>query len=335
MKEHDAAATTQRAHTAPYPDEDGTSDAIPIAITFDTTYAMPAAVTIRSAMKHTRSKLSFFIVDLGLTKADKEKLQTLVENEPHADLQFVHLPDTAVASQGPVWAKVAMLDVLAPKLDRLLYLDADLLVRDDLRKLWGTDLGGNCLGAVLDIGIPMGHAGIERGPFLNAGVLLMDLAKMRPRLDGLMNAARSRKHSLQQDEDALNDHFRHEWLSLSLRWNAQGLGTYAEWPSEDRKTLNLAELADPGIVHFMGPVNPTMEAVLDRHRQPFPAKPWGYAGAPGHPYVHEWWAVIDETPWKGWRTSQEYAEYCKTKQEAAMKTGIEAFQRRIASSRSY
>lgn len=296
---------------------------------------MPAAVTIRSAITHTAGRMSFYLIDLGLSKADREKLHTLVEPYPNVRIQFVHLPEDGVVNMGPVWAKVGMLDVLPQSLSRLLYLDADLLVRHDLRRLWETDLGGNSIGAVLDVGIPLGHSGIERGPFFNAGVLLMDLVRIRERLGELMSTARTKKNSLQKDEDALNTHFRHEWLSLSLQWNAQGLGTYADWPSEDRRTLDLTQMADPAIVHFMGPANPTMEAVLNHHRQPYPAKPWGYAGAPGHPYEEDWWATVDETPWKGWRTSREYSEYCLAKQEDAVKAGTEAFLRRVHSARHH
>ena len=68
---------------------------------------------------------------------------------------------------------------------------------------------------------------------------------------------------------------------------------------------------------------------MDRHRQPYPAKPWGYAGSPGHPYTEEWWAMVDQTPWKGWRTSKEYAEYCAKKQEDAIQAGVESFRRRV------
>ena len=310
-----------------------TTDEIQIAITFDTTYAMPGSVTLRSAITHTTGRISFYIVDCGLTTSDRERLQEVASGNENVRLQFVRLPEGGLTTMGPVWAKIDMLDVLAHRLDRLLYLDADLLVRDDLRKLWDTDLSGHPLAAVLDVGIPMGHSGVERGPFLNAGVLLLDLVKIRERLGDLTSIARARKYSLQKDEDALNEHFRREWLSLSLRWNAQGLGTYADWPSDDRTVLDLTQMVDPGIVHFMGPVNPTMEAVMDHRRQPYPAKPWGYAGAPGHPYVEEWWAVVDQTPWKGWRTSKEYAVYCAKKEEDAIQAGMEAFRRRVQTAR--
>ncbi|SUA24960.1 lipooligosaccharyl-alpha-1, 4-galactosyltransferase LgtC [Neisseria gonorrhoeae] len=35
--------------------------------------------------------------------------------------------------------------------DKVLYLDTDVLVRDGLKPLWDTDLGGNWVGACIDL----------------------------------------------------------------------------------------------------------------------------------------------------------------------------------------
>ena len=47
-----------------------------------------------------------------------------------------------------------------------------------------------------------------------------------------------------KDQDALNVHFRDQWHPLDLKWNAQGLGTYADSPSLDRDTLDLEGMKD-------------------------------------------------------------------------------------------
>jgi hypothetical protein len=50
----------------------------------------------------------------------------------------------------------------------------------------------------------------------------------------------------------------------------------------------MREMENPNIVHFTGPANPGVADVLHPHVQPFTAKPWGYAGALGHPLEREW-----------------------------------------------
>jgi len=231
------------------------------------------------------------------------------------------------------WAKVDMVNLLP--VERVLYLDADTLVCNSVLPLWETDLCGNPLAAVQDIGYPVGHsstAAADAVPYFNAGVLLMDLAKIRAAPSTIESAAASSISSRLQDQDALNTHFRRTWLSLSLKWNAQGLGTYAALPAAERVALDLPAMTAPAIVHFTGPVHATMNAVLNDWGQPFTAKPWGYAGAPGHPYAEEWWKTLERTAWSGYRESAGYRQACELEAKKAEEAGISEFRKRVKES---
>ncbi|KAE9397634.1 glycosyl transferase [Gymnopus androsaceus JB14] len=272
-----------------------------IALAVDSAYAMPAAVVILSTVEHTPGCITFYIIDCGLTDEDQRRLRASIsisgsrrDGDPGNSL---------TKDLGAAWAKLDMVEVLP--VERVLYLDADVLVRDDLRKLWNTDLQGLPIAAAPDVGYPMGHDGIQEIPYFNAGVLLMDLARIRSGsgIAGLREVGRKMKDSKFRDQDALNAIFgQNNWKELSLKWNAQGLGTYARYPATERASLQLDSMMDPGIVHFTGPVNPSLEAVLHDDVQPPTAKPWGYLGAPGHPFQDEWWEVCERTSWKGARS---------------------------------
>jgi lipopolysaccharide biosynthesis glycosyltransferase len=134
------------------------------------------------------------------------------------------------------------------------------------------------------------------------------------------------KDSYFKDQDALNVIFRNEWLELSLGWNASGLGTYANMPHPDRDHLRLGEMNDPYIVHFTGPLHPSMAHVINPWVQPYVAKPWGYAGAPGHPYAAEWWDILRGTGWKNWKESDGYVEMRKIQTERANVEGTKALE---------
>jgi len=82
-------------------------------------------------------------------------------------------------------------------------------------------------------------------------------------------------------------------------------------------------------VHFTGPVNPGLVEVLNPYLQPCTAKPWGFIGAPGHPYVEEWWEVQDRTAWSGTRTSDEYQRLCEQSKEEAVQIAIQQFRERV------
>lgn len=115
--------------------------------------------------------------------------------------------------------------------ERVLYLDADVLIRDDLGALWNTDLNGKPIGTVRDVGFPMGHDDMERSPYFNAGVLLMDLAHIRGTVNVLRTAAEAFLDAKYADQDALNTHFRDAWHPLPMKWNAQGLAGSVHTPN--------------------------------------------------------------------------------------------------------
>jgi lipopolysaccharide biosynthesis glycosyltransferase len=295
-----------------------------VALVADSSFAMPAAVAICSGMMHTPGRITFYVVDVGLSENDRRGLEQLVADRSEVTLVFLFLPTAdPLAIRGATWAKLSMLQILP--VERALYLDADVLVRRDLRELWKTDLQGKPLGAVQDVGHPMGHAGVVRGQYFNAGVLLLDLTRLRAVLPCLFARVQEMENSAYKDQDVLNIHFRDHWHPLDLRWNAQGLGTYADAQSLERDEMALEKMKnDPAIVHFTGPVDPSVAAMLNPYVQPCTAKPWGYAGAPGHPFEEEWWNVLDRTTWKGYRTSGEYASRIVAMQDHAIDTAAKA-----------
>ncbi|KAJ7459890.1 glycosyltransferase family 8 protein [Mycena latifolia] len=305
---------------------------INLAVATDSSFAMAAAVAIRSAVEATcevdaTTRMSIYVIDLGLSAAEKTMIKESVPSREDVTLVFISLPENSLAQRkGAVWAKVDM--VRALPIERVLYLDADVLVLHNLKDLWKTDLEGKTLGAVRDVGYPNGHDSVN-GPYFNAGVMLMDLALAKLRFDELETLSRKEKLKF-FDQDALNLHFR-EWMPLDQRWNAQGLGTYADLPSVDREALavDLAAMKrQPRIVHFTGPVHPRLTEVLNPFVK-FSAKPWGYASAPNHPLCATWWNVLEGTAWRGVRTSEGYIQLCEAKYEEAIETATDEFRKAV------
>ncbi|KAH7320417.1 nucleotide-diphospho-sugar transferase [Rhizoctonia solani] len=305
-----------------------------VTLAVDTVYAMPASVTILSAANATPGRITFYVLDCGLTPSDENRLrESIPKSRPEITLVFLKLPELGLTRElGPVWAKFDLIEALP--VERALYLDADILVRKDLRPLWSTDLQANVVAAAPDVGHPYGHPsaeGISRVLYFNSGVMLIDLARVRSIKDEIIQTARKMKDSYFKDQDALNIIFRGKWLELSLKWNASGLGTYANIPHPDRSKLKFAEMADPSIVHFTGPLHPPMAHVINPWVQPYVAKPWGYAGAPGHPYASEWWKVLESTGWRDWKRSVEYGDLRRRELDKAKAKGIEEFESAIRS----
>ncbi|MDR1305833.1 MAG: hypothetical protein LBK76_11525 [Verrucomicrobiales bacterium] len=104
------------------------------------------------------------------------------------------------------------LPTLLPELDKVLYLDADVLVRGDLRKLYELELGDDYAAAVEERGMGAGLTRYVRerlrlaGCYINSGVLLLNLAALRrddlPRRLAAFTAARP--WLSMPDQDAFN-----------------------------------------------------------------------------------------------------------------------------------
>jgi lipopolysaccharide biosynthesis glycosyltransferase len=281
---------------------------INVALTVDSNYAPAAAVAMCTAAEMTPGRISFYVVDCGLSADARDGLRRSLPERSNVTISFIDVAaDGLTLTAGPIWAKVEMIGFLP--VERVLYLDADVLVRADLAKLWRFDLGSKSVGAAVDVGFPAGHGEHAGPPYFNAGVLLIDLARVRRRLDDLLKTAESMRTARFADQDALNAHFGDDWTELPVAWNAQGLGTYATNIAPERERIRPAlddMCSSPHIVHFTGPVHPKLAAVLNPYVQPFTSKPWGYAGAPGHPFARGWWDALERTAWRGWKDSDEH-----------------------------
>jgi lipopolysaccharide biosynthesis glycosyltransferase/predicted O-methyltransferase YrrM len=309
---------------------------INVAFCTDSEYTMPTAVALTSAILATEQRMSFYIVDCGLTADDKERLKSALPCSDRVTITFVELPEGSMGRRDGTWAKIDALSHLP--VERVLFLDSDILVRHDLGELWRVDLQGKMFAAARDIGLPMGHAAVPRQPYFNAGVLLVDLTRIRSRLASFLEFIETRAPTTYKDQDALNEFFHDEYLEINVEWNATGLGTYETMKDNDRAAAwpngELAALHQSAkIVHFTGPVHPSMSRILDEYNQPWTSKPWGFAGAPGHPFADDWCKVLGKTAWRGWFESEEYKDEVARAESNIIEQGLQVFRDRIAAAR--
>lgn len=180
-----------------------------------------------------------------------------------------HLPPTLQGRQR--WLQLVSLKLhlaqLLPQLERVIFLDSDIVVVGDILPLWQVDLQGHWLAAVPCL---LDHPGNLKNynifPLryqnaaepINAGVLVLDLARMRTtrvaeRLTQWQQENQQRLKLPEQEAIALN--YRQQWLALPHQWNFRPYGepcwTAASWP-QLRDYFGLP----PVIVHFQGNVRP-------------------------------------------------------------------------------
>ena len=116
------------------------------------------------------------------------------------------------------WTWMAMmkctLTKLLPDLDRILYLDIDTIVVQDLAKLWELDLEGRYMAAVREP-----EKSVVK-PYYNTGVIMLNLDKIRKDgADDILIRKLNKQYYEFPDQDAMNEVFEGRVLDLQTAYN--------------------------------------------------------------------------------------------------------------------
>lgn len=165
-----------------------------------------------------------------------------------------------------VYHRYLIPDLLPADIDRVLYLDCDIMVREDLCALYDTPMGGMPIAAAPWIvlgsyreeygktlqSFPQ-RMGVEDdgSPYFYSSMLLVKLQRMRR--EGMAKkliertAATPKDSLIWPDQDIINAEFRHRIAALPLRYNVIPLflPTIADEPQEAQEAFR-----HPAIIHF-------------------------------------------------------------------------------------
>jgi lipopolysaccharide biosynthesis glycosyltransferase len=187
------------------------------------------------------------------------------------------------------YMRLFVAEFLDPQVEKILYLDSDLVVSGDIGELWQTDLHGAFLAAVPEPYLVTSHWGF--GPadtYFNSGVLLIDVAQWRSEnlLPAFLKFAEEHAADLNcHDQDVLNHVCRGKVEFLDYRWNFQS--RFAFFPAElfgmSPKTFREVRRM-PKIVHFTTKY-----------------KPWIYEYEPHYKRLYT--EALSLTPWKDSRAA--------------------------------
>ncbi|WP_419906693.1 glycosyltransferase family 8 protein [Hoeflea sp.] len=139
-------------------------------------------------------------------------------------------------------------EALPEEIDRVLYLDTDIIVAGSVSELYHSPLIGNIIGAVRNPGVRhLEEFGGAEDDYFNSGVMLIDLGKWRSEATGEMTLGFLRKHPdkcVHADQCALNVTLSGKVLYLDNRWNVMGC-------LEER-----IETTNVSIIHYAGGPKP-------------------------------------------------------------------------------
>lgn len=245
---------------------------IDVTMGFDGAYAPHAAAVIAAVSRNAaHAPFRFIILYENVSRDVQERIETTAPGSTFIWREVGDEDVPAFESRRHLTRATLYrlgLEHLAPAdCERLIYLDADITVLGDLRELWSMDLNGAAIGAVADGYLNTEHFdgkkfhqawGLSQGEYFNAGILLIDLKKVREGslFTKAMHFAAEHDEALPyNDQDALNWTFWQSWAPLPVTWNVQA-SHLQDWAVTQQPEHRRLGGAYPDIVHFTGPEKP-------------------------------------------------------------------------------
>lgn len=207
---------------------------VAIALICDDCYVTPTCVVIQSLIETKKAQTVYDIHIICASLSEENANIFLQFNSSTVHIHIVYQDANLLASLHTfdensycVATPAALLKFMLPTLldsyEKVLYLDGDILVREDLSDLFATNLGNAYLAAVIDSGIMYSHNKFidQVQNYFNSGVMLINLAQMRH--DGLTEKLIQAKADMQDsslmDQNVFNCVCVGKVVYLPIRYN--------------------------------------------------------------------------------------------------------------------
>ncbi len=220
-------------------------DKLTIVVSTDNHFIVLLAALLKSLEGNLAKgkQLHIYIISDNVTNRNKQRLQSSI-SAAITQLSWVEMNDVIPKGmQLPVDGSSYPLNIymrlfipyfVPNTIDKVLYLDVDMIVQNDVSILFDTDLSNHVLAAVLDPRIitfnnnwggvfnyeALGIAGDTR--YFNTGILLMNTAKWRAEnvTERIISCIENnKKFANYPDQYGLNVVLANQWLELDPRWN--------------------------------------------------------------------------------------------------------------------
>ena len=279
-----------------------------IAYATDENFVPVTAVSMVSMFESNKDtdEIEVYILEDCITEQSKAHLLDLAHRYGR-EVSFISVVDVEksissemIADRGSSFTQFArlFLPTFLPEAKKILYIDADTLILDNLLPLYECELKENEVLAGIKDCVGVKHKkniGLEKDDFyINSGVILFDLEKMRARNTVQRFIDFIEKYAGQKipyaDQGIINATLKGQIKALPLKYNAVSM-IYAETYENMMKLKNsqafytkeecIEAKLHPVIVHF------TSCFLMER--------PWVENST--HPYMRMWREYCKKTPW--------------------------------------
>lgn len=270
-----------------------------ILIGFEHNYVMPYGVMLQSLVcnnKQTKIHVHAIIGD-NVTEEDKKALRNILGEQNQICFykfdvkEITNFPiQTWTHFRESCYYRLYAASILPISIEKILYLDGDMIVRHNLEDLWKTDVSSFAVAGTMNQTEDVKwhnrlHYSVSKG-YVNNGVLLINLKYWREHeLEKSVSQfiLKESERIIMADQDVLNYIIQDKKLMLPLKYNVQEnffyqlkYMTFDYWSR--KKEVDFA-IQDPWILHYTGQIKPWMAECL-------------------HPMKEEFFVYQRQTPWR-------------------------------------
>ncbi|MBR2069450.1 MAG: glycosyltransferase family 8 protein [Candidatus Gastranaerophilales bacterium] len=230
---------------------------INIGFGINDTFCQHCACTMASILANAdkSDKYSFFIVYDNLKKESIKKFEKLKNIKPFKikfikvdPLEFGNLSDIAPLNISYFY-RIKLFGL--KEADKILYLDSDVIIRNDIKTLYATDIANSYLGGAKDImwaSLKKKYKLSDNSIYINSGVLLINTKKTRnidmlSKIKEFLSLFSEYKYS---DQDMINYIFQEQIKEFDIKYNF----CYPYMNEYDNEYYNIVS-QNPSIIHFI------------------------------------------------------------------------------------
>ena len=270
---------------------------INVCVSCDDNYSKYAGVLITSILYNAAEddKLSIYILDGGISQEKKEQILSL-KSIKDCNINFIQINPELFSQYAKVkthnYISIATyyrlkLAQLLPDIDKIIYLDCDVVVNTSLKDLYDIDINNYLLAGGSDNKKRM----VKENPtYVNAGILLINLDKIRTDNieEEFFKYTKENINTITKgDQEIINEVCKGKIKVIDSCWNVQ--------------TSNFVNRSDytskPKIIHYLSK-----------------EKPWKFGSYSYH--KNYWFKYLQITPWK--LSDEEFIHWTKDNQKASV-----------------
>ena len=262
-----------------------------VLVTLDEGYLHPLTVMLRSLLDNNQCEIDVYVMNSSLGENHLERVRRGVElycgTEDTKRMQLIDVKvDRAMLKDAPItdrypqemYYRIFAAKFLPEELDRVLYLDPDMVIINPLGGLYCMGLGDDWFAAASHVGPVLEKINElrlqseEPGPYINSGVMLMNLEELRKHQDihQVFDYIEKMKDALiLPDQDVISalyggkireiDHYRYNMTERILRLQqlpgVAGLQTLQGMDPVDVKWI----CKNSCVIHYIGKNKPWKE----------------------------------------------------------------------------